>query len=193
MWFQSTHPRRVWLEQLTLSPTLYGFNPHTHEGCDIWSLSRSLGCLSFNPHTHEGCDSFLFLIQHFIDVSIHTPTKGVTPFNPQGCLKPWTFQSTHPRRVWRHINFHTFVSKASFNPHTHEGCDSANIVILVWVFVSIHTPTKGVTLLSGIRTSSAWCFNPHTHEGCDCIILFVNACQCSFNPHTHEGCDLPIW
>ena len=33
-----------------------------------------------------------------IDVSIHTPTQGVT-HRCEECLKPLRFQSTHPRRV----------------------------------------------------------------------------------------------
>ena len=55
-----------------------------------------------------------------------------------------------------------------FNPHTHEGCDS----------------TEG--LLLALPKS----FNPHTHEGCDTIFNLLLQCFTCFNPHTHEGCDL---
>ena len=34
---------------------------------------------------------------------------------------------------------------SSFNPHTHEGCDSRSLSHQVTPSVSIHTPTKGVT------------------------------------------------
>ena len=34
----------------------------------------------------------------------------------------------------------------SFNPHTHEGCDGQFIHLDRCFVVSIHTPTKGVTL-----------------------------------------------
>ena len=34
----------------------------------------------------------------------------------------------------------------SFNPHTHEGCDVLVLQIPHTLIVSIHTPTKGVTL-----------------------------------------------
>ena len=76
---------------------------------------------SFNPHTHEGCDAFTVAVPLALIVSIHTPTKGVTNlgwqvnvreygFNPhthEGCDKIdgeesmyiLQFQSTHPRRV----------------------------------------------------------------------------------------------
>ena len=54
------------------------FNPHTHEGCDI--LLPEILCTTrcFNPHTHEGCDDLFTFSWDFCKVSIHTPTKGVT-------------------------------------------------------------------------------------------------------------------
>ena len=56
------------------------------------------------------------------DVSIHTPTKGVTFYCYQiGWIRD------------------------SFNPHTHEGCDAKEYVKDGYKVVSIHTPTKGVT------------------------------------------------
>ena len=32
--FQSTHPRRVWPYVYSIKSKMWGFNPHTHEGCD---------------------------------------------------------------------------------------------------------------------------------------------------------------
>ena len=37
-------------------------------------------------------------------------------------------------------------SSPCFNPHTHAGCDQAYKPNFSGVFVSIHTPTQGVTL-----------------------------------------------
>ena len=37
---------------------------------------KSVFC--FIPHTHEGCDIEWQMVQKFYQVSIHTPTKGVT-------------------------------------------------------------------------------------------------------------------
>ena len=120
-WFQSTHPRRVWQR---LHPPVVpedGFNPHTHAGCDTRTLDK---------------------IQH-VQVSIHTPTQGVTILILSICLI-FVFQSTHPRRVWQdarwcYTHFLEFQSTHprrvwpykiiqrckwnSFNPHTHAGCD----------------------------------------------------------------------
>ena len=78
------------------------------------------------------------------------------------------FQSTHPRRVWQCELFTLFR---------------------FW-YVSIHTPTKGVTSESYLKTLGPWSFNPHTHEGCDTAIANSDVAKRSFNPHTHEGCDL---
>ena len=77
--FQSTHPRRVWRLFLIVRLRLIKcFNPHTHEGCDL-SRQIWIGYLaSFNPHTHEGCDHSCIQCRVAAQVSIHTPTKGVT-------------------------------------------------------------------------------------------------------------------
>ena len=54
-----------------------------------------------------------------------------------------------------------------FIPHTHEGCDFTIRVYHKVLVVSIHTPTKGVTLEHEGCPATFCCFNPHTHEGCD--------------------------
>ena len=99
----------------------------------------------------------------------------------------------------------------SFNPHTHEGCDSHGTLSSSSLFVSIHTPTKGVTFEKwvsaihqrvSIHTPTKGvtgkvltlcmmlvCFNPHTHEGCDLVATRRQLAKKCFNPHTHEGCD----
>ena len=62
----------------------------------------------------------------FAQVSIHTPTKGVT----------------YLAQVSASLDF-------GFNPHTHEGCDQAMPYSAKTFPVSIHTPTKGVTRVFG--------------------------------------------
>ena len=121
--FQSTHPRRVWLR---------------FRHC----LKESLTC--FNPHTHAGCDrSGRFTLCCSMDVSIHTPTQGVTTLaavnsrNPRVSIHTPT-QGVTQAEVWK-------VWHRSFNPHTHAGCDQ--------VLQHISLPYR--------------CFNPHTHAGCD--------------------------
>ena len=55
--------------------------------------------------------------------------------------------------------------------------------------VSIHTPTKGVTLPFRSLYMFSSGFNPHTHEGCDWSVSSLLSRRLRFNPHTHEGCD----
>ena len=124
LWFQSTHPRRVWLNLQVLPALMLQFQSthprrvwHTIDNRDpktqefqsthprrVWRkefiIITSNPC--FNPHTHEGCDSSSFALSLDKFVSIHTPTKGVTNiFNVSHISS--LFQSTHPRRVWLHI------------------------------------------------------------------------------------------
>ena len=48
----------------------------------------------------------------------------------------------------------------SFNPHTHEGCDSRTAKTITLANVSIHTPTKGVT---AVIASIAWIYIVSIH------------------------------
>ena len=55
------------------------FNPHSHEGSDIYPYIKSLGRTNFNPHSHEGSDDYMIAcLEMAKEISIHTPTKGVT-------------------------------------------------------------------------------------------------------------------
>ena len=54
------------------------FNPHTHAGCDNGELDVDLVVFRFNPHTHAGCDIIKAFDRMIAEVSIHTPTQGVT-------------------------------------------------------------------------------------------------------------------
>ena len=165
--FQSTHPRRVWLQELSESRQFSEFQS-THPR-RVWQVVTLYvdGVQSFNPHTHEGCDSTHANHRCLQNVSIHTPTKGVTFCScssfwfsnvsihtpTKGVTGSWFFK--HIR--WLCFNPHTHEGcdgeflhrrriRKGFNPHTHEGCD-CNGEINTWrIKVSIHTPTKGVTL-----------------------------------------------
>ena len=76
--FQSTHPRRVWLGQTLLCIQLHLFqSTHPRRVWHSVAQYRSQQ-LCFNPHTHEGCDRNDEPISGVHQVSIHTPTKGVT-------------------------------------------------------------------------------------------------------------------
>ena len=61
------------------------------------------------------------LLCTFLIVSIHAPTRGATSVKHKQC-PTYTFQSTHPHGVRPTLLLHK-VSKTSFNPRTHTGCD----------------------------------------------------------------------
>ena len=127
--------------------TMPRFNPHTHEGCDRWQVSTFSHSTSFNPHTHEGCDSIASFYRERQEVSIHTPTKGVTLLLPY--INLLLRVSIHtPTKGVTSPSLQSQSRHCSFNPHTHEGCDVLFLISKASDLVSIHTPTKGVTLLS---------------------------------------------
>ena len=182
------HPRRVWRNRPPRLDAIRCFNPHTHAGCD---LKNKL----FPMPTNQ--------------VSIHTPTQGVTIFaNIREKLA--RFQSTHPRRVWLLPVIAVTLIKG-FNPHTHAGCDISNLLYKdipvefqsthprrVWQIwrppiynpynVSIHTPTQGVTYVTYRLMPSIEFQSTHPRRVWHCCTFAVLQVD-SFNPHTHAGCD----
>ena len=105
------------------------FNPHTHAGCDgswVFWFNKFQG---FNPHTHAGCDKIMEGEVSLTDVSIHTPTQGVTSINFIG--NKLTTVSIHtPTQGVTTVLLCLLFSIPGFNPHTHAGCD--NQVILMF-------------------------------------------------------------
>ena len=140
-------------------------------------------------YTHAGCDEIGHPVWTLFDVSIHTPTQGVTINGPTGAACTFVsihtptqgvtlrlsqrmaisrlFQSTHPRRVWQDIAIGEVVLKGFQSTHPRR----------VW-------PIKQQTTMNSL------CFNPHTHAGCDRRSLNSSIASFCFNPHTHAGCDL---
>ena len=122
LWFQSTHPYRVWLVGSSLLPSVLQFqSTHPYR---VWLTvtQRHQQLSSFNPHTHTGCDSWRTNIKNKLEL----------------------FQSTHPYRVWLGFSSCLFPW-FSFNPHTHTGCDAKDTETRQRYQVSIHTPIQGVT------------------------------------------------
>ena len=76
-WFQSTHPRRVWLSRFFTFVKVY-VSIHTPTQGVTFLPGHTVSWLCFNPHTHAGCDKE-------IAAKVRSYAK---------------FQSTHPRRVW---------------------------------------------------------------------------------------------
>ena len=186
-----------------------GFNPHTYMRCDLEKLVL-VGRPEVSIHTPTwGVTTRKGRIIHAIPVSIHTPTWGVTKivikciecgkvsihtptwgvtierrkrvglrsvsihtptwgvtrifgfpirknkFQSTHLHEVWhaaryvssvfeMFQSTHLHEVWRWTPYRTWFPDC-FNPHTYMRCDCPSPIGSVEWWVSIHTPTWGVT------------------------------------------------
>ena len=80
------------------------------------------------------------------------------------------------------------ISK-SFNPRTHEGCDSPRGRSLALPKVSIHAPTRGATAINLINKVNHNVFQSTHPRGVRLSRLRALPCLSGFNPRTHEGCD----
>ena len=191
--FQSTHSRRVrHYSSLPIAPVFW---------VSIHALTKSATFIT------------LVLVVGRSLVSIHALTKSATSLH--FVISTFrSFQSTHSRRVRRPSSRHSPRVTSSFNPRTHEECDSILPGSTRMPRVSIHALTKSATaeqssLTSGdikfqsthsrrVRQYSAWInkdaksFNPRTHEECDCREVQRARQLGRFNPRTHEECDLFI-
>ena len=98
------------------------------------------------------------------------------------------FQSTLPQGEWP-LKPKGHGHATYFNPHSHKGSDASSCGWCRWIYISIHTPTRGVTLFDVFLCKNLYNFNPHSHKGSD------HSCFCqpipirNFNPHSHKGSD----
>ena len=129
-WFQSTLPWREWLGP---------------------ARALSLREHYFNPHSHEGSDNVGDIIPIYLEISIHTPMKGVTRAMPVHSIPGI-------------ISIHTPMKGVTGNGYGKPDCRA----------ISIHTPMKGVTFSPSSGNLSSTDFNPHSHEGSDFSNLQVN-------------------
>ena len=188
--------------------------------------------LGFNPRTHEGCDIYCSVQFISVLVSIHAPTRGATD-KTERHFNVKMFQSTHPRGVRHRLGCYC-QTLCCFNPRTHEGCDVVSVMSHV-IMIGFNPRThEGCDLLVVVTMLFPTSFNPRTHEGCDKMSnngIFANRAFQSthprgvrhiyldfkdylekfqsthprgvrqkslgitlgnngFNPRTHEGCDV---
>ena len=105
------------------------FNPHSHKGSDLPWIMAVMAILYFNPHSHKGSDNSFPMPATSYDISIHTPTRGVT--------------ADELKKIADELNFNPHSHKGSdsckdikplsipyFNPHSHKGSDTKNSHIL---------------------------------------------------------------
>ena len=110
------------MEKLIFSRCKADFNPHSREGSDSNGRWNGHEAGNFNPHSREGSDDSWLLYTPTMDISIHTPAKGVT--SAVMCDS---------------------ASGEYFNPHSREGSDKGQMSFDDIQEISIHTPAKGVT------------------------------------------------
>ena len=123
--FQSTHPRGVRLFVPWSDLCGYYVSIHAPTRGATHQLIVYYRCHTVSIHAPtRGATYSQPLHNHNVSVSIHAPTRGATKM---------------------------IVSKdgaiCSFNPRTHEGCDSASALLVPACEVSIHAPTRGATFL----------------------------------------------
>ena len=96
--FQSTLPRRERRMTSFLCPLYQNFNPHSHEGSDLF-LNQLFFCIFFiSTHTPtKGATDTLYLFLTIVWISTHTPTKGATCYS-HDLPNSFLFQPTLPRR-----------------------------------------------------------------------------------------------
>ncbi len=165
--FQSTHPRGVRPSCLVEHiPTLWVSIHAPTRGATQHSTPGSIETPGFNPRTHEGCDIHCHLKCRAKQVSIHAPTRGATYRQhlwsycrrvsihapTRGATAEMAFSmycdevSIHaPTRGATYLCSNGEAGYGSFNPRTHEGCDVFNNVRKTFQAVSIHAPTRGAT------------------------------------------------
>ena len=208
--FQSTLPQGEWQISVWFHRPDHDFNPHSHKGSDpvwfwFWWIIRY-----FNPHSHKGSDKCEIEMPKYKGISIHTPTRGVTILCVFYSQIFW-FQSTLPQGEWHFPKYH-IISCCLFQSTlpqgewriTREACTARECI-------SIHTPTRGVTVIPGapgtfddisIHTPTRGVtarpaplapvcpISIHTPtRGVTTLILWCRSSTEDFNPHSHKGSD----
>ena len=158
----------MWQYVNTGETPIFSFNPHTHEGCDN-IVSRFCRC-NFGVSIHtptKGVTDWTPLFYIYMLMFQSTHPRRVWLMTTVGAAYKMLFQSTHPRRVWlRDGNLSSITIKFQ-STHPRRVWLLAKDIDLarskfqsthprrVWLvllsrrkptrYVSIHTPTKGVT------------------------------------------------
>ena len=101
----------------------------------------------------------------WLNISIHTPTRGVTKFCTGSGSFP-KFQSTLPQGEWQNLS---------------------NLLLFEPQFQS--TLPQGEWLLKKVWQSTISYFNPHSHKGSDDHKIRHWTLHGYFNPHSHKGSD----
>ena len=142
--FQSTHLHEVWLLNLFFKYLILKFqSTHLHE---VWLrdvILHKKGNVSIHTPTW-GVTPKVKCTLDLSEVSIHTPTWGVTHLDYRSVERFPKFQSTHLHEVWQYVPRDVSVKVRFQSTHLHE----------VWPWYELSCEFE-----SG--------FNPHTYMRCD--------------------------
>ena len=145
-----------------------------------------------------------------VQISIHAPMRGATPFVPFVPAAP-EFQSTRPCGA-RHASACGTNTTPYFNPRAHAGrdCQLHQQLYQLYQFqstrpcgarhaylfliaklcsISIHAPMRGATTQWGHFTKPLFYFNPRAHAWRDLFTTQNKAWTTDFNPRAHAGRD----
>ena len=166
--FQSTHPRRVWqyCSSFFLIPDVF---QSTHPRRVWLKATNKIKAKTKFQSTHPRRVWLRVFVGSAVNVLFQSthPRRVWHGFGKDFNTK-MLFQSTHPRRVWLAIRLFMRVRIALFqSTHPRRVWHTERYLQHPLRIVSIHTPTKGVTLIRIVKRFFSVCFNPHTHEGCD--------------------------
>ena len=82
-------------------------------------------------------------------------------------------------------------SYVDFNPRSHEGSDVQSKIVTEQYTISIHAPTRGATIFTGLGiVSDVISIHAPTRGATSAVLLFPVATS-NFNPRSHEGSDSP--
>jgi len=125
---------------------------------------------NFNPHSRKGSDVFSdYTVCVNINISIHTPTRGVTPNNKHQCHAP-----------------------DNFNPHSRKGSDTSVPASSDRALISIHTPARGVTFDTKQFVSEILISIHTPARGVTAAKYLSGTWHTHFNPHSRKGSDIKI-
>ena len=83
-------------------------------------------------------------------------------------------------------------SYVDFNPRSHEGSDVQSKIVTEQYTISIHAPTRGATIFTGLGiVSDVISIHAPTRGATSAVLLFPVATS-NFNPRSHEGSDQSI-
>ncbi len=146
MLFQSTLPRREWL-QISKQQRIYWVFQSTLPRRE-WLKLSNLRCQfsSFQSTLpRREWPSYGVVEQGQALISIHTPTQGVT-FSLIFFFFQRVYFNPHSHAGSDTDSSHAAFVCFDFNPHSHAGSDYPNELLTDKAnFISIHTPTQGVT------------------------------------------------